>query len=77
MAVAGFVLSFFYMFSVLGLVFSCLGLSKANKLPSKKGKGLAIAGIVLSGMGLALMILVLVTVLNGSAASSSINYFSI
>lgn len=44
-AIAGFVLSFF--FAVLGIVFSSIGLSKANKM-NGKGKGLAVAGLVIS-----------------------------
>ena len=44
-AIAGFVLSFF--FAVLGVVFSSIGLSKANKMDGK-GKGLAVAGLVIS-----------------------------
>lgn len=44
-AIAGFVLSF--IFAVLGIVFSSIGLSKANKM-NGKGKGLAVAGLVIS-----------------------------
>jgi hypothetical protein len=32
---------------VLGIVFSCIGLSQANRDPAQTGKGIAIAGIVL------------------------------
>lgn len=46
MAIAGFVLSFFC--SPLGLIFSAIGLSQINKDPSQGGKGLAIAGLVIS-----------------------------
>ena len=49
-AIAGFILSFFgvigWLFSILGLVFSILGLVKSKEL--KNGKGLGIAGIVIS-----------------------------
>ena len=44
-AIAGFVLSFY--FAVLGIVFSSIGLSKAKKM-NGKGKGLAVAGLVIS-----------------------------
>lgn len=44
-AIAGFVLSFF--FSILGIIFSSIGLSRANKM-NGKGKGLAVAGLVIS-----------------------------
>ncbi len=46
MAIAGFVCSFF--FPLLGIIFSAIGLSRANKSVSKKGKGLAIAGLIIS-----------------------------
>lgn len=45
MAIAGFVCSFFI--AILGLIFSILGLVKINKT-KEKGRGLAIAGIVIS-----------------------------
>jgi Tfp pilus assembly major pilin PilA len=47
MAIAGFVLSFFC--GLLGLIFSIIGLSQCNNSNGAlKGKGLAIAGIVIS-----------------------------
>lgn len=53
-AIAGFVLSivaiflngFFFIPSILGIIFSCIGLSQCKK--GKGGKGLAIAGLVIS-----------------------------
>lgn len=45
MAVAGFVCAFFI--PILGIIFSGIGLSKANNL-NGKGKGLATAGLVIS-----------------------------
>lgn len=61
MAVAGFVLSLISLFccgflSILGLIFSILGLVNAPKVGGK-GKGLAIAGIILGGLAILLMIL--------------------
>lgn len=44
MAVAGFILSFF--FPLLGLIFGCIGNSRANKGAS--GKGLSVAAIIIS-----------------------------
>ena len=45
MAIAGFILSFF--FPILGLIFSCVGLNQCTA-HGKKGKGLAVAGLVLN-----------------------------
>ena len=45
MAIAGFVLAF--LCSILGLVFSIIGLNQCNQR-NQSGKGLAIAGIVIS-----------------------------
>lgn len=50
MAIAGFVLSFFC--ALLGLIFSCIGLSEVKKSNGTvTGEGLAIAGIVISILG--------------------------
>jgi len=38
--------------SILGLVFSCIGLAQINRNPMQGGRGLAIAGIILSVIGL-------------------------
>ena len=65
MAIAGFVFSllglfgfccccFGSIFSVIGLIFSSVGLSQINDNPMQGGKGLAIAGIVLAILGLLL-----------------------
>ena len=56
-AIAGFVLSFF--FTILGLVFSIIGLSKSKEY-NGNGKGLAIAGIILSVLHLVTLILLVV-----------------
>ena len=47
MAIAGFVLSFLWFLSILGLIFSIIGM-KQTKDNKKKGRGLAIAGLVIS-----------------------------
>ncbi|HUE35901.1 MAG TPA: DUF4190 domain-containing protein [Candidatus Acidoferrum sp.] len=62
MAIAGFVSSLLGLicccfgppFSIIGLVFSCVGLSQIKENPMQGGKGLAIAGIVLAILGLLL-----------------------
>ena len=54
-AIAGFVLSFF--FALLGLIFSIIGLNKAKTIGS--GKGLAIAGLVISLVWIVLVIILL------------------
>lgn len=46
MAIAGFVCSFLCW--PLGLIFSILGMSQTSKDPSQGGRGLAIAGLVIS-----------------------------
>lgn len=38
--------------SVLGIVFSCIGLSQANRDPARTGKPIAIAGIVVGALSL-------------------------
>ena len=46
MAITGFVTSFFC--GVLGIVFSAIGLSQTGKDPNQGGRGLAIAGLIIS-----------------------------
>lgn len=62
MAIAGFVCSFF--FSVIGLVLSIIGFTQINKTAKEtgvepKGKGLALAGIIISGVALAFQVLLI------------------
>ena len=47
MAIAGFVLSLLCCTSLLGIIFSAVGLNQINKDPSQGGKGLALAGLIL------------------------------
>ena len=65
MAIAGFVLGLFSVFScvccccstpaaTLGLIFSSMGLSRVNTGQAQGGRGMAIAGILLSILGLLL-----------------------
>jgi len=48
MAIAGFVLSF--LIPLLGLIFSIIGLHSANQRADQSGRGLAIAGIIISSV---------------------------
>jgi len=62
MAVAGFVCSFLCW--PLGLIFSILGMSQTSKDPSQGGRGLAIAGLVIS-----IVSIVITVILWGSIAA--------
>lgn len=74
MAIAGFVLGLLSLvccfigppFSILGLIFSCVGLAQINKESAQSGKGLAIAGIILAVFGLIVFGLILLIGLMGS-----------
>ena len=57
-ALIGFVLSVTYCASTVGFILSIVGLVQINKDPyNQKGKGLAIAGIVLGAIGMIISIL--------------------
>ncbi len=47
---------------ILGLVFSSIGISRANKL-NGTGKGLAVAGLIISLLGIILIILLASSIL--------------
>ncbi len=56
MAIAGFILSF--LCSILGLILSAVALGQINKSGgTQKGKGLAVAGIVISIISIAFSII--------------------
>ena len=57
-AIAGFVLAFF--FALLGLIFSIIGLRKVDECGGS-GKGLAIAGIVLSILSMIGAFIIMIT----------------
>ena len=57
-AVAGFVMSFTN--CLLGLIFSCIGISSSSKY-DEKGKGLAIAGLVISILNMIVTIIAIIT----------------
>jgi hypothetical protein len=58
MAIAGFILAFFC--SILGLIFSIIGLNQA-KARNQGGQGLAIAGIIISILSMVIGIAVFAT----------------
>ena len=58
MAIVGFVFSFFIPF--IGLICSIIGLKKSTDL-NGKGKGLAIAGLIISIISIAITLIVLMT----------------
>lgn len=62
-AIVGFILSFF--FSILGLIFSCIGLSKSKSM-NGSGKALSIAGIIISCLTMFFAFVVFVTVMSVS-----------
>jgi hypothetical protein len=58
MAIAGFILSFLYCLSILGLIFSILGYNEVkNSNGTKTGGGLALAGIIISCCWLVLFLI--------------------
>lgn len=61
-AIVGFILSFF---SILGLIFSCIGLSKSKSM-NGSGKTLSIAGIFISCFTIFFALVVFVTVMSVS-----------
>ena len=71
LAIAGFVCSLILipvfpigiLSSLLGLILSLVGLSKSKKLPENKGRGLAVAGTIISIIRLALRLILLVAVI--------------
>ena len=60
MAIVGFVFSF--IFSTLGLIFSIIGYNRSKDL-NGKNRGLALAGIIISGIGIGLDFLAIVLLL--------------
>ena len=74
MATAGFILSFFV--PVLGLIFSIIGLNKANQL-NGAGRGMAKAGLILSIVWLVLEVIVIIFyyVIIIAAATTSAGYY--
>ena len=80
LALAGFIVSLVSFLccgggSIIGLVLSIIGLNQINKT-NEKGKGLAIAGIILSSIGF--IIAIIVGIISGiSSVNSSSTYYTI
>jgi len=53
-------LAFAFVFAPLGLVFGIIALVQLEKNPNEKGKGLAIAGLIISILGCVLFMLIMV-----------------
>jgi hypothetical protein len=62
LALAGFITSLVCCGPV-GLVLSIIGLSQINKNPQEGGKGLAIAGIIIGGIGIVVGIIYYIVVI--------------
>ncbi len=69
LAIAGFVLSLLG-FNVIALILSAVGLAQSKKL-NGNGKGLAIAGIVISSISVVGFIILLIVLVGGAAAAAS------
>ncbi|KAA8816451.1 DUF4190 domain-containing protein [Bifidobacterium callitrichos] len=67
MAVAGFICSFFI--AIAGLILSIIGLRQIKRT-GEKGRGLAIAGIIISAVQMVLVVLVIILVVIGAAAGA-------
>lgn len=74
MAIAGFVLSLLSV-SVVGLILSVLGLKDTNG-GAKRGRGLAIAGIVLGALGVLWQVVLFIALFAGAAAGSGSGSFA-
>ncbi len=69
----GFIMSFFFwvtyigsLASLLGLIFSCIGVSQCNKEPNLyKGKGFGVAGIIISILPLIFYVLMIILLILG------------
>ena len=56
-AIAGFVLAFFM--PILGIIFSCIGMSKAKQMKGN-GHGLALAGLIISIVSIVLSVILII-----------------
>lgn len=68
LAIAGFICSFFV--SLLGLILSIVGLNQIKK-QGGKGKGLAIAGIIISAAGMVIQVILVIALIVGGASYAS------
>ncbi len=65
MAIVGFIFSFF--FALVGLICSIIGFKRAPEFGGN-GKGLALAGIIISSISIIITIIVFVVVIGGALA---------
>lgn len=65
MAIVGFIFSFFI--AIVGLICSIIGFKKAPELGGN-GKGLAIAGIIISAISIVVTVILVVSLIIGAAA---------
>ena len=72
LAIAGFVLSFF--FPLVGLILSIVGYSKAKYL-NNSGKGLALAGIIISSIAIVTAIIVIIILVVAATPSTRSSYY--
>lgn len=68
LAIAGFICSF--LVSLLGLILSIVGLNQIKK-QGGKGKGLAIAGIIISAAGMMIQVILVIALIVGGASYAS------
>lgn len=73
MAIAGLVLAFF--FPLVGLILSCLGL-KQSKTMDDEGKGISIAGIVISSLGLVAYFIIIYAIIAAVAFGAFVDTVS-
>lgn len=75
LAIAGMVLGivwFYWVGSLLAVVFGHVALHQIKRNPYQNGKGMAVAGLVLGYLGLAVLLLVLILVAVAATASDPI-----
>ena len=65
-AIAGFILAF--IFPLLGLILSCVGLASSKDYYNHSGRGLSIAGIIISLIPIILVILLIMGIISLGAA---------
>ena len=70
LAIAGFICSLIFipvgigvLAAIAGLILSIMGMSSAKKLPENKGHGLALAGTIISGVRIALILIGIIALL--------------
>lgn len=64
MCIAGFVLSFFS--GIIGLILSIIGINQLNKQSTQKGRGLALAGIIIGIFQMLWRFVIIVIVANNA-----------